>query len=96
MEPTIKPGTILVINRAAYGLRLPWAPRYLLRWATPRAGDIIIFPSPLGGVAVKRCAQVIGKSMIEALGDNSAVSYDSRDYGPVPVDSVLGKVMGIP
>jgi len=30
-----------------------------------------------------------------AEGDNSIVSYDSRSYGPVQTDNIIGKVLGI-
>jgi signal peptidase I len=94
MIPAIRPGTLLLINRAAYGLRLPWAGRYVLRWKEPDAGDIVVFRTPLGQIAVKRCASV-EKEGVFALGDNTAESLDSRSYGLVQSDSILGKVVGI-
>jgi type IV secretory pathway protease TraF len=27
------------------------------------------------------------------LGDNSNVSVDSRDFGPVPIDAILGRAL---
>ncbi|MDR0387869.1 MAG: signal peptidase I [Treponema sp.] len=95
MVPAISPGTVLVINRLAYGIRLPWAGEYLFRWSLPKTGDIVIFLTPQGQTAVKRCVTVTGTAEFFALGDNSLESYDSRSYGPVPADSVIGKVMGI-
>jgi signal peptidase I len=95
MVPAINPGTVLVINRLAYGIRLPWAGQYLLRWSLPKAGDVVVFLTPQGQTAVKRCGMVTEKERFFALGDNSLESYDSRSYGPVPADSIMGKVMGI-
>jgi signal peptidase I len=95
MVPAIRPGTVLVVNRLAYGIRLPWTRRYLLRWSLPKAGDVVIFLTPQGQIAVKRCGTVTGEREFFALGDNSLESYDSRSYGPVPADSIMGKVMGI-
>ena len=96
MMPAIKPGTILVVVRAAYGLRLPSAQGdwYLLRWSKPKAGDVVVFVTPQGAVAVKRCGALVGEDAFVALGDNSRESYDSRVYGPVPVDHIIGKVWG--
>jgi signal peptidase I len=94
MLPAIRPGNLLLINRAAYGLRLPWAGRYTLRWKEPEAGDIVVFRTPLGQTAVKRCASV-EKEGIFALGDNDIESFDSRSYGLIQSDSILGKVVGI-
>ena len=93
MQPAIKPGRILVICKASYGLRLP-AGNYLLRWAHPRKGDVVVFYTPLGEIAVKRCAESM-EDYFYAVGDNGLHSYDSRSYGPVSVDSIIGRVLGV-
>jgi signal peptidase I len=93
MFPSIHSGTVLLVNRLAYGFRLPTG-RYLVRWSMPHTGDVVVFITPQGNVAVKRCAEV-ARSRFIALGDNSLASYDSRSYGPVPADRIVGKVMGI-
>lgn len=45
MEPTLKPGDRLVVNKVAYGLRLPFS-RRALGATLPRRGDLIVFPNP--------------------------------------------------
>jgi signal peptidase I len=95
MMPAIRPGTVLVVVRSAYGIRLPWSENYLLRWSKPKTGDVVVFFTPWGVVAVKRCGAVLGEDTFFALGDNNRESYDSRFYGPVPVDHIIGKVLGI-
>jgi signal peptidase I len=95
MNPAIRPGTVLVINRLRYGFRLPGARSYLLRWAMPAPGEIVVFYTPEGLIAVKRCAELTAEGMFIALGDNGAQSFDSRSYGPVPADNIIGKVLGI-
>lgn len=94
MEPAIKSGTVLVINRLQYGLRFPGQQGYLLRWAAPRQGDLVVFYAPSGEIAVKRCENFTGTDEFMARGDNSLQSYDSRSYGPVPVNATIGKVLG--
>jgi signal peptidase I len=95
MKPAIQSGDILVINRLAYGFRPPLNRNYLFRWALPDKGNVIVFYTPLGDLAVKRCAEVLKDGRFVALGDNSLESYDSRSYGPVPIDNILGRVIGI-
>ena len=95
MVPAIQPGKVLVINKLSYGIRLPGSGDYLLRWALPQPGDIVVFYSPLGEIVVKRCGEGPGGDSFYALGDNSLQSYDSRVYGPVAADNVIGKVLGI-
>jgi signal peptidase I len=95
MVPAIKPGTVLLISRLVYGLRVPWQDRYLLRWSVPQEGDVVVFYTPTGDMAVKRCKEAGDRDEFMALGDNSLQSYDSRSYGPVSQDRVIGKVLGV-
>jgi signal peptidase I len=101
MQPAIKSGTVLIINRLAYGFRLPGSEKYLLRWSLPETGDVVVFVTPQGSIAVKRCMELIEPAASDvpprfiALGDNSVDSYDSRSYGPVPADLIVGKVISI-
>ncbi|MDR0569393.1 MAG: signal peptidase I [Spirochaetaceae bacterium] len=95
MLPAIQPGAVMIVAKTAYGLRLPGAERYLFRWSLPKQGDVVIFVAPDGALAVKRCAGVVGDRAFIALGDNSLQSYDSRSYGPIPLASIIGKVLKI-
>jgi len=95
MEPTIRSGSVLVVNRLQYGFRFPGRNGYALRWASPREGDVVVFFAPSGSVAVKRAAAAAEEGMFMAKGDNCRLSYDSRSFGPVPVDAVVGRVLGV-
>jgi signal peptidase I len=94
MEPSIKPGTVLVVSRLVYGFRFPWMKTYLVRWALPKPGDVVIFHAPGNGIAVKRCQETAEEHFM-AIGDNGPLSFDSRSYGPVPVDHIIGKALGV-
>ena len=94
MEPAIRSGTVLVVNKLQYGFRFPGMQKYLLRWSMPREGEIVVFNNPVGSMAVKRCTGTTERNEFVAQGDNSLQSYDSRSYGPIPADSVIGKVLG--
>jgi signal peptidase I len=73
------------------------------RW--PRRGSIVVFREPETGIlAVKRVAARPGDRVRIAagilrlapdeawlLGDNEAASLDSRGYGPVPLDALVGR-----
>jgi signal peptidase I len=92
MEPAIHDGAVLVISRLRYGIRSP-SDKYLIRWAQPRTGDVVIFFTPMGDLAVKRCV-LVESEFFYAEGDNSIASYDSRAYGHVPLENIIGKVLG--
>jgi signal peptidase I len=94
MEPAIHSGSVLVINRMQYGIRFPGQQGYLIRWAAPRQGEVVVFYTPSGSIAVKRCSSQDEAGVFMAQGDNSLRSYDSRAYGPVSADATIGKVLG--
>jgi len=93
MEPAIQDGKVMIISRLRYGLRFPWTRGYLILWAKPKPGEVVVFYTPTGELAVKRCID-LDETGFNAQGDNTNVSYDSRSYGAVPVDNIIGKVLG--
>ena len=94
MEPAIRSGSVLVINRMQYGLRFPGQQGYLIRWSAPKQGEVVVFYAPSGNIAVKRCSNGEQTGVFMAQGDNALKSYDSRSYGPVSADATIGKVLG--
>ena len=95
MFPIIKPGKILLVCKTYFGVRLPGSFDYVIQWKTPKEGDVVVFYTPHGDIAVKRCGEVLPGELFLALGDNSSQSFDSRSYGPVPNKNIIGKVIGI-
>ena len=93
MLPTLKPGSLLVVNKAAFGFRIPGAGIYLFHWSAPKPGDLLVFYTPLGERAVKRCHSIHDDGTLFVRGDNDLESFDSRSYGLVPMDHILGKVV---
>jgi signal peptidase I len=94
MSPAIETGRLLLVNKISYGFQLPFGLGYLARWAEPAAGDVVVFWTPYGNLAVKRCAGGGGGTFV-AVGDNHDHSFDSRAYGPVSTDCIVGKVAGV-
>jgi signal peptidase I len=92
MLPTLKSGSIVVVLKTAYGLRIPGTTHYLIRWSQPKLGDIVVFLTPSGETAVKRCTGLLGGQQFFAEGDNPGLSVDSRNYGFILTDRIIGKV----
>jgi nickel-type superoxide dismutase maturation protease len=81
MAPSIAPGERLLVNRAAY-----W-------FAAPRPGDLVVLRDPRhpDRLLLKRIEGAAGGGWLVA-GDNRAASTDSRAFGPVGKELVVGKV----
>ena len=93
MEPALRPGNILLVNKAAYGLRNPAGGDYLLLWASPQKEDILVYQDPCGGdFRIKRCMDMTAAG-VYVRGDNSGLSVDSRMRGSIPVECIAGKVL---
>lgn len=43
MEPTLKNGSSVIINKLAYGIVKPFADSRLFSWANPKCNDIVIY-----------------------------------------------------
>jgi signal peptidase I len=128
MFPTLKPGAFILVLRCAYGLRSPTGLGYLVRWASPRRGDVVAATNPRDGLPIvkrvaargpirlstaagrlvgpaldaplssEQAARIGGELKLSAdylflLGDNPSESLDSRDYGPVWIEAVSGRVL---
>ena len=85
MEPAYREGDRLFVNRLAYRRR------------PPAAGDVVVLHDP------EQPDRVLGKRVafdhdaarepagVYVLGDNAEASRDSRMFGPVPLNSIVGK-----
>jgi nickel-type superoxide dismutase maturation protease len=79
MRPTLEPGDRLLV----------------LKWSGPRAGQLAVFREPDARLtfAVKRVVQAGPHGELTVRGDNPNVSRDSRLFGPVPRELVIGRVI---
>jgi len=91
MAPTLLAGDRIIVTRCL---------------AAPRRGDVVVFHAPLTGeLMVKRVAGVPGEVMEAGagrtvvvpadsyfvVGDNRQDSFDSRHWGPVSRDLIVGR-----
>lgn len=80
MQPTIKDGTAVLVNRLAYFFK------------KPKVGDIVVLKRQK--YIIKRIA-AIKKEQVFVIGDNKKESNDSRHFGWIGKDNILGKVIYI-
>lgn len=80
MRPTLAPGDYLLVSLMAYAR------------SRPSPGDIVVVRDPerVGMTLIKRIAATSEGAYV-VLGDNGSASRDSRAFGPVPRDDILGR-----
>lgn len=62
MVPTLQVGDHILVNKLAYGIRLPWIDRRVLSTEVPQRGDVVVFVYPVDPSKdfVKRVMAVAG------------------------------------
>ncbi|MEA2624822.1 MAG: signal peptidase [Candidatus Binatota bacterium] len=138
MLPTLQIGDHILVNKFAYGVRVPFLQHPVIDVGRPRAGDVVVFiyPEDPQKDFIKRVVAVAGDVVevrskhlyvndrqvddphahfvegvngrglsprdnygpytvppgsVFVMGDNRDRSYDSRFWGPVPLDQLKGK-----
>jgi len=103
MEPDFQDGVRVLVNLAAYDLKLPFTSQRLLVTGTPRVGDVVLMEMPGSDVLLlKRVAAGPGETIGDVtvppdhfyvLGDQRERSRDSRHFGVVPRSAIRGRLV---
>lgn len=86
MQPTVEIDDRIVVNKAAYGLRIPFTSTYVARFAGPEVGDVVVLDSPVEDkVLLKRVIGTPG-TRVEVRGgrillDGKLASTEERAAG---------------
>ena len=79
--PTVQEGDYVLLLRTSFpGLSI-------------KAGDVIVFDQPRYGRLIKNVRQVLDPGQSFEVRGSQISSTDSRNFGPVPREQVLGKVI---
>jgi signal peptidase I len=103
MEPTLDTGQMLLVNRQVYFhfdvyALVDWLPivdhekeRIVYPFHPPQRGDIVVLHPPVdqGKPYIKRVIGLPGELFV--MGDNRGNSTDSRIFGAVDIDELIGK-----
>jgi signal peptidase I len=96
MLPHYRNGEVVFIFKAAYGIRLP-SGRYIVHWGCPVRGEVVAALRPdKKETVIKRIGEIREQQSIPSyflIGDNGIESIDSRDFGLVSFDALVGKVI---
>ncbi|MBI2084476.1 MAG: signal peptidase I [Candidatus Aenigmarchaeota archaeon] len=82
MEPTFKAGDYVLVNKMAY------------RFAKPSRGDVVVIKHPIERdmFLLKRISVITNSDKFYVVGDNRDFSKDSRHFGAIEKDLIVGKV----
>ena len=65
MEPDLRSGQVIFVNRWNYGLQIPIWNTYIIKWNQIKRGDVVVYGNPVTGAnVVKRCYGIAGDSML--------------------------------
>lgn len=83
MEPEFKPGDYIIVNKLAYILE------------NPSKGDVVVLkhPNEKNKFLIKRISIITNPDDYYVVGDNMNFSQDSRHFGAIKKDSIIGKVL---
>lgn len=88
MEPTLVNGDHLFVNKLRYGVRIPFTTNFVLRFAEPQRGDVVVFRFP-----AEEAREFVRQQREEAAaaGEQSAqciLSFDEKDF--------IKRIIGLP
>lgn len=89
MSATLKEGAVVLVNRCSYLFR------------KPKIGDIVVLYNPDKNLKderyiikrVQKIKKIGDEELCFVVGDNEKESKDSRHFGWIKKDSILGKVI---
>jgi signal peptidase I len=93
MMPTLLTGDFILVNKYAYGLRLPVLNTKFLPIGEPRRGDVVVFKFPVDGKTdyIKR---VVGVPGDEVYYRDKTIFVNGQPQGQVPVGRYTGEASG--
>ena len=88
MKPTILEGDVVLVNKLAYDLKVPFTTVHLAQWGDPVAGNIVVLFEPGDGTRlVKRVVGLPGDT-VELRNERLFVNGRPMSYGPLPPAAV--------
>jgi signal peptidase I len=90
MNPTIIEGDRVLVDKHAFGLRVPFTRTHLTRGEDPARGDIVVFDSPADGTTlIKRVAAIPGDT-IALDGERLIVNGVTARYAAADGSAIAG------
>lgn len=94
MMPTLLVGDFILVNKYAYGIRLPVLNRKVIDIGAPQRGDVVVFRFPKDPHVdyIKRLVGVPGDHIVYR---NKTLSINGKKVAQVPAGTYIGKGSGL-
>ena len=84
MEPTLMPGDRVVVDKRAYGLRIPFTLVRLTAGDAPARGDVVVFDAPDDGTRLIKRVVAVGGDLLEVRAGHAFVNGVGGDARAAP------------
>ena len=78
MEYTLLPGDRVLVDKRAYGLRVPFTEIKLLAGASPSRGEVVVFDAPDSGIRLIKRVVAIAGDTVEVRRGHVLINGESR------------------
>lgn len=85
MHPVLTDGQLVILNKAAYGLVIPFTSEHLFRWRSPQTNDIIYYLHD-NKMVIKRCVGVEHEALSFYSNNGYYVTIDNNTERTIPLD----------
>jgi signal peptidase I len=90
MEPSIRPGELVLVNKLAYDLKVPFTTRHLAEWGDAARGDVVVLFSPADETRlVKRVVGLPG-DLVEMRDEKLWINGRPLSYAPAAAADLAG------
>jgi signal peptidase I len=80
MRPNLLEGDVIIVNRAAYNLKLPLTDVVLARLGDPVRGDVVTFHSPKDGTRLVKRLIALPGDVVEMRNERLVINGKAADY----------------
>jgi len=91
MENTLFAGDRVVVDKTAYGVRLPYTKIDLIEGAHPKPGEVAVFDSPADGVLLIKRIVAVGGQVVSLRGGHLAVDGVALESPGAPSSEQFGE-----
>jgi len=90
MENTLFAGDRVVVDKTAYGLRIPYTKIDVIEGARPKPGEVAVFDSPADGVLLIKRIVAVGGQVVSLRGGHLVVDGVALESGKTPTSEQFG------